>query len=456
LKRLGLLSALLLVMSLSVFAQLAQSSSSSISDRRELRLTLIAQGGRGEWNRMMDEKCREWENSKNAPASAAWTCLNGRAATQQETNDAITRLHQQGERNTQKWLDQQKQQQQEGQKLINKYSGGTRTQNRNGMIEIPRTTVPHLNPQPAQVLALPATWSFAHPGADMLMAIDVAALQQSSVLQQMLTRLPEAVQVNARNFAGQLKQLGDVEKAWLSIRSGDFLALLQGRLNFPPGFVQLANGMASYRISKTAVVLGRSAAVSQAEERLSHTSAATSLISRRMTTLSTGNAISMTATRALLKSQAMVPASQSKDISGFSFAMGVRDGLNLDLRMNSDTVAGARRLFETMQKNATAADSPVKASSKLEGTSMRITAAIPREELLLSFDKALASAMGQRLMAMASAPTNKVVVQGLPGGAKEVQTSGELMPSSRDGNEGFGKVVVQGMPGGTKVIESPH
>src|SRR5262249_57440546 len=101
-------------------------------------------------------------------------------------------------------------------------------------------------------------------------------------------------------------------------RSRDCRALLQWGLNFRSGFVLLEYGMASYRISRTAVVLGRSAAVSQAVERLSHTP---SLISRRMTTLSTGNAISITATRALLKSQAMVPASQSKDISGFSFAM---------------------------------------------------------------------------------------------------------------------------------------
>src|SRR5262249_25568851 len=262
----------------------------------------------------------------------------------------------------------------------------------------------------------PATWSFAHPGADMLMAIDVAALEQSSVLRQMLTRLPEAVQVNARNFAGQLKQIGEVEKAWLSVRSGDFLALLQGRLNFPAGFVQLGNGMASYRISKTAVVLGHTAAVTQAIQRLSHATSAASLASRRMATLNAGNAIFVSGTRSLLNAQSTVPVSELNDLSGFSFGAALRDGLNIDLRLNSNTVAGAQRLLQAIRKNETARSSGADATAQVQGTSVRIAFSVPQAELLQSFDKALASPMGQRLVAMASAPTNKIVVQGLPGG----------------------------------------
>jgi hypothetical protein len=100
----------------------------------------------------------------------------------------------------------------------------------------------------------------------MLMAIDVAALGRSTILEEMLARLPEPVQVNARNFGNQLRQIGGVEQAWLSIGSHDFLCLLQGQLTLPPGFVQLANGMALYRISKTAVVFGRPGSVTEAVE----------------------------------------------------------------------------------------------------------------------------------------------------------------------------------------------
>jgi hypothetical protein len=261
----------------------------------------------------------------------------------------------------------------------------------------------------------------------------------------MLARLPEAVQVNAKSVGSQLRQVGDVEQAWLSIRSHDFLALLQGRLNFPAGFVQLGNGMASYRISRTSVVLGRTAAVAQAVQRLSRATTTPSLVSRRMKALSTGNAISMSGTQALLNAQSMMPVPEFNDLSGFSFNLALRDGLKLQLRLNSDTAAGARRLLDTVRKNATATESPISANTELEGTSVRIAVAIPRADLLQSFDNALASPMGQRLTAMASAqPANKVVVQGLPGG------------SPTDSNTPFGKIVVQGMPGGSKVIESPH
>jgi hypothetical protein len=463
LKNFGLFSYLLFVLSSIAIAQLSSApqnsdfrQTSSTLAAEQLPVTLIAQGGNGGWNQMMAAKCREWEQSKNAPASAAWTCINGRPATQQETNEAIRRLHQQGEQNARKMVEQQRQQQTEIQKIINKYSGGTEPQNRAVIVNPDHRVVPHINQPSTLELSLPAGWNFAHPHPDMLMAIDVAALGKSTTLQEMLTRLPEPVQVSAKNFGSQLRQLGEVEQAWLSIRSGDFLGLLQGRLNFPHGFVQLANGMASYRISRTAVVFGRPASVAEAVQRLSR-AAPSSLISRRMKALSVGNEISLSGTRTLLTTQSAMPMSNSNDLSGFSFGLALRDELKLQLRLNSDTAAGARRLLATVRKAATLSDSSISANATLEGTSVRLTLAIQRAYLLHTLDKALFSPMGQRLTAMASAPSmSKVVVQGLPGGPKELQTSGQMVPAPDSSKAPFGKIVVQGMPEGTKVIASPH
>jgi hypothetical protein len=109
-----------------------------------------------------------------------------------------------------------------------------------------------------------------------------------------------------------------------------------------------------------------------------------------------------------------------------------------------------------MRKAATVPDSSIRTNAQLEGTSVRLALAIERADLLLSLDQALSSPMGQRLTAMASAQSmNKVVVQGLPGGPKEIQTSGQVV--SADSKEvPFGKIVIKGMPEGEKVIVSPH
>jgi hypothetical protein len=152
-----------------------------------------------------------------------------------------------------------------------------------------------------------------------------------------------------------------------------------------------------------------------------------------------------------------MPVSNINDLSGFSFGLALRDGLKLQLRLNSDTEAGARRLLAAVHKTATQSDSSVSASTQLEGTSVCLTVAIQRADLLRTLDQALSSPMGQRLTAMASAQSmNRVVVQGLPGGPKEIQASGQMAPATADSKAPFGKIVVQGMPEGTKVIASPH
>jgi hypothetical protein len=439
LKRSGLLSVIFVALPCLTFAQLNVAGKSSAH-------VLLAQG----WNQIMGQKCREWNNNpKSAPPSAAWTCLNGRPATQQETNDAIDRLHRQGQRNAQRMIDQQHKEQRDVQQLMHQYSG--MKDERSAVNQSSQTR--RLQAVPA--LSLPAGWSFAHPNADMVMAIHVAALGQSATLQQLFVRLPEAVQVNAKIFAAQLKQVGDVDEAWLSIRSGDVLGLVQGRTNFPQGFVQLANGMSSYRISKTAVVFGKPASVSAAVERLKHP-VLPGLLSRRMKTECIGNDICMSATAALLNTQSAIAFPDTKDLGGFSFGVSLHDGVRVQVRLNSTSVAGARRLLSQVNKSTTQPDSPVTPTAQLEGTSVRLSIAIPQADLLNAFDKALSSPAGQRLTAMAStAPSNKIVIQGLPGGSQWIQSNGALTPSTTDNKGAFGEILVQGMPGGTKVITSP-
>jgi hypothetical protein len=411
---------------------------------------LIAQNGG--WNQIMAQKCREWDlNPKSAPASAAWTCVNGRPATQHETNEAIDRFHRQGQQNAQRMADQQRKQQKDVQQIIHKYSGTKETSQGNTFGQPAQSA----RVQAVPALSLPAGWSFAHPNADLVMAIHVAALGQSPTLQQLFARLPESVQVNAQSLTKQLRQIGDVDEAWLSIHSGDFVGLVEGRTNFPQGFVPLANGMSSYRISKTAVVIGKPASVSAAVERLAH-SAVPGALSRRMKAECMGTEICVSGTAALLSTQSTMQFTNAKDLCGFSFGLSLRDGLKVQVRLNSTTVAGARRLLSEINKATQQPDAPVNATAQLEGTSVRMSVTIPQAQLLEAFDKGLASPTGQRLTAMASAPpSNKITIQGLSGGSKEVQIHGQPAPPATDSKAAFGNIVVQGMPGGTKVIASP-
>jgi hypothetical protein len=408
---------------------------------------LMAQGG-NIWNQMMDEKCREWDkNPRTAPPTAVYTCVNGRAASQQETNEILERLKKQGERNMQRWDEQRRQQQQAIEKLTGQSPGSI------------QTVQPNTIPQPQRIrpaapaLSLPADWRFAHPHPDMLMALRVADLRQSPTLQELLAQLPEPLQAGARDIETQLTQVGELKEAWISFRSGDFLALLQGRLNLPPGFVQLGNGTTSYRISNTAVVIGRQGSVADAVERLSVARAALSPFARRMNELGVDNDIWFTGTRPPLTMPVATPL--ANDLTGFSFGLALRDGLKLQMELNSGTTAGARRLLEAVNKSPNRPQSLANVDIHLENRSVRLSLAVGKAELMKGFGEVLSSPWGQQLTAMATAAERskkKVVVEGLPGGPKQVQSSGQLVTVPANTDAPFGKITIQGMPGGTKVI----
>jgi hypothetical protein len=411
-------------------------------------LTLIAQHGKGVWYQMMEEKCREWDrNSKEAPASAAWVCVNGRPATQQETNEILQRLKREGEQNVRRWDEQRRQQQ----KTIEKLAGQS---SRSAQIGQPNTIPqPQANQPAAPALSLRADWCFAHPQPDMLMALRVADLRHSATLQELLAQFPEPLQASARDIERRLTQLGELQEAWISVRAGDFLVLFQGRLNLPSGFVQLGNGTASYRISNTAVVIGRPDSVADAVERLSGSKAALSPSARRMNELGAGNDVWFTGTRALLRAPAVTPL--ANDLTGFSLGLALRDGLKLQMNLNSGTVASARRLLDAVNKNPHLPQSPVNLDTQLENRSIRLTLAVGKPQLMKAFGEALSSPWGQQLTAMAAAAEqskHKILLQGLPGGPKEILSSGQLVTGPANTAAPLGKITIQGMPGGTKVI----
>jgi len=81
----------------------------------------------------------------------------------------------------------------------------------------------------------------------LIAGINLATLRQSQSAQKLLTQLSGLLQIDTSQFSGSLAQIGEVDQVWFSVRSGEMLALVQGRLRVPDGFVSLGNGMTSWR-----------------------------------------------------------------------------------------------------------------------------------------------------------------------------------------------------------------
>jgi hypothetical protein len=338
----------------------------------------------------------------------------------------------------------------------------------------PRTTViPQTAHPAAKALSLAASWSFAHPNADLLMAIRASALRESPILQDMLAQLPPALQADAQKIGNAIRQLGEVDQAWLSTRSGDYLLLLQGRLNLPAGFVAAGNGMTSYRISSTAVVLGPGDSVAHAVERLAAQQGPPSKLARRIAQLAATNEICMSGTRALLDARAgmakpgmsQAGASQaatsklSNDLTGFSLGLGLRNELKLDLLLDYASLSGAQHALAEAREKPSPAGSSVHVAAQLEGTSVRMTLAIERAELTKAMHGALAGPLGNQLSILTASPAlaaDTTMAYKSADGTKQIAPGGQMVPPTADAHGKPGDLVIYGLQGGPKEIPAAH
>jgi len=294
-------------------------------------------------------------------------------------------------------------------------------------------------------LALASSWRFAHPRADLLLGINAAALRQSTTLRSLLAQLAAALQMKPAELESTLAQTGDVDQCWMSIRSGDALLLLQGRMNAPDGFVNLANGMTSWRISKTAVVLGTQASVRAAVQRLQGPAGIEAAGARQMKELAADNDVWLVGTRAML-SQVHI-ATGANDLSGYVLGFSFRDGLKAELKVNYATLAGARRALAALRNSPPPAASAIHISSEIEGTALRMKVLVEQQELSRAMSQALAAPPVKQLVEMAGRTlrsSDQMVIYGA-GGSRTVQPSTPAPAPP-------GKLVIYGLPGGPKVM----
>jgi hypothetical protein len=317
-----------------------------------------------------------------------------------------------------------------------------------------------IQPPVAQPLAKPLNlapdWRFAHPRAELLGGINVESLLQSPTLRELLGQLAGPLQIKTADIDSALAKAHGVKQVWISLRSGDALFLLQGKLNMPQGFIKLQNGMTYCSISDTAVLMGKQASVAAAVQRLKSPTPADPVVTSRMKNLSAENQLWLTATPALLK-QAK-PSPWTADLAGFSLGMQLRDGYRMEAILKCASLAAAHRVLASSQEHPPLPDASMKLDTRLEGSSVHFTLAIDKAHLLQVIDKAMAGPMGQRLKAMAvvAQKPGTMTSQGLPEGARQVQSSGAVVAApAQPSTKLEGGITIQGgIQGGTKPASS--
>ena len=267
---------------------------------------------------------------------------------------------------------------------------------------------------PGTGLNLPSNWRFADPHPDALAGINLASLRQSATAKKLLAQISAAMHLDLDQYAGRLDQLGQVEQAWVSISGRDPLFLLQGQMRIPEGFFSLGNGMTSWRISKTAVLIGKEDAVRNAVERLSSAPTAPTAAASSMRELGAQNDFWMNGTAKLAAAQSeTLPL--SKDITGFTLALALRNGLHVDIRLNCATAASAQKLLAEIRSKQSVAGTSVHLTTAVFGNSFRLGVSVSDRELSDALQSALSGPAGKQLAAIGAAVANsqsKVMIAG--------------------------------------------
>jgi len=350
------------------------------------------------------------------------------------------------QRNAQKLMDAQRK---------SLYKGGLT----NPKAASPRTEV-YRQPVETPTPGLRPDWAFAHPGADMLAAINVLALRESPTVRALLQQLAPPLQMQPSELENFLARGEGVNQVWISMRSGDSLILLQGPAQFPPGFVQIGNGMTSYRIAKNAVVIGREASVLKSVERLIHPSATPSAVVLKMKRLAIENDFWTTGIPASLTQ--MKSPKLPTDLSGYSLNVRIRDGLTFHVQMQFRSAIAAQKFVDSVHQDPNLAQYPVNVNTVVEAASVRVSLTATQAQLSQALDSALAGPFGAQLKSLAAnmRKSDQLTIVGLPGGPKEVGSSGKavLAPAGNSAAPGGIEIITEAAPRTELKLEThvPH
>ena len=288
-----------------------------------------------------------------------------------------------------------------------------------------------------------ADWRFAHPHPDLLLSIDAAAVRQSPTLRAILVQLAPSLHMASDELANELTQTNNIDQCWISVRGGDPLLLIQGRLNAHVGVFNLRDGRTVYALSPSTVVLGRRASMTSAIQRL-HSAAAPS--ARPMKIGGVESDVWVMGSSANLKEAQLPLGSLAENLSSYMLGVSLRDGVKAELRLDYSSLAAARRAVATVRSSPPPADWPVHISSEMMGTQVRVRVLVQQAELSAALGKALAGPSAKPFVDLLSryVRNSQMVVYGA-GTPKVVDPTPAAPPPP-------GKMVIYGLPGGPKVM----
>jgi len=324
-------------------------------------------------------------------------------------------------------------------------SPGPPQQQQARIVEVPLPK-PRVLARPAKELAIPASWRFAHPNADVLVGINAAALRDSATLHWLAQRLSGPLQVKPEELEARLAQTRGIDQCWVSLHSGDVLLLLQGRLDYPEGFVRMPDGMSSYRISRSAVLLGSERSVAAAFQRLAHASLGKSAAETQMIQAAGDHDLWFSGTRGVFLPIQL--ASLYRGLSSYSGGIRLQDGIRIGATLKYATEDAARRSVGWLQESSSL-KGVARVSGQIEANTVQLLLAVPQARMAESVDRALAQPWGKQLTTLAAealATSDRTVVYGEASGPKQVEG---LLPAPP---RNPGKLMVYGLPGGPKEL----
>lgn len=291
-------------------------------------------------------------------------------------------------------------------------------------------------------LSIAANWRFAQPHPDMMMAVNLTAMRKSPSAQLLIRQLTARLNMTPGELEAAIGKIKGVDHYWVSFHGDDTLTLLQGKMNFPAGFVSLGDGMTCYRISRTAVVLGHEASVAAAVQRLQQKGGDEPAGPRQVKQLGGEVDLWIQGTRTNLTRLKVATANAP---SSYLLAASFHDGLKIDLHLNYAALDETRSALEALRSSPV---STLHMSSEIESTSLHVSLAVDQAGLSSAVGKVMATSQGKQLLSTVDESIHNpdpMVVYGLAGGPKSLPPSATPPPPPD-------KMVIYGLPGGPKVL----
>jgi len=305
-------------------------------------------------------------------------------------------------------------------------------------------------------LNLTPSWRFAHSNPDALIGINISSLKQSATVHAVLEKLAAKFNFKAAGLPPEAAQLAQVEQCWVSLQRDDFLVLVQGHLPMASGFVEMQNGLAFYRISDNAVIIGKRASVSASVQRLLHPSEQQPAILRQAAALAANNDIWLAGSKPVLD-QALAHAQLAQpqiaafvnSLNHYTVSLRLQDQLEFGMKLQFNSAATAQAVFAAMHNNPSLPSNPdVKVSSEVDGSAVLLNVVVPPNRLLDYLDKGLNSPYATQMASLAGksmASDGTITVSGMPGGPRKVKGQ-RIDPGTN------GKVVIYGLAEGKKEV----